>query len=1140
MIKLSTILATLLSVAAAAAIPIATEVPGSEIKVTASSTFSPEQNVQHLIDGSGLTGDRHDSDRGARTMWHTTINPVPGSPAPRLPYSPAWVRFDFTTPQTIVAALIWNHNQAGLTDRGFRKTRLYASTDGKSWRFHTIEIPRGTGAMEIVALPSYGPLRSVIIAAESNWGGDVYGLSEVGFAGNRDVAEAEVPFPTELDCVPQPCYRHLPDGSGGREITIHLKGAKLHVKAALTVECEGKSITTEIPPSVTGISDLTALLPAGASVTKECQATITLRSGNRSVAGSVTVPPKRQWTIYLFPHSHVDIGYTNPQDVVEKIHLRNMDVGIELGNATAGYPEGARHVWNNEVGWPVESWLKQATPERKQAFIEAVKKGQIGLSASYLNLNTSVASDEELMRFFAFSRELRRLTGAPIDTMCQFDIPGLSWGIVQAAAQNGVRAILDFPNPSDRIGSIHTWRNRPFYWIAPDGKAKVLYIQCFPYNVAWKLGAFNMNPPPFVDAPGRDRAHFANTPLNGSGEFKFDDFVFSETAKLEQAGSPYDIYPCAWSLSDNAPVDVDLPDYVKKWNETYAYPRLVIASASTIANAFESRFGSTIPQRKGDLTEYWTDGLGSDARRVGFNRPAKETLVQAEILSTMLPESGAVSAADRYAAWRWIQLGTEHTWGYMMPDQPMAKGIEATKASYFEKARDTSQEILAKTLQSVAVADSATIAVFNTLTWPRTGVVTLSAEQSKGALSVEGTSCQRLSTGELVFLAEDVPALGSVVFRIGRTSQTGQTGQTSQTGQTVSATPTALENSLVKVILNPTTGDISSLVDKRTGHDFANAKSPYSLNSFRYLRGGDAPEKATAPTAVKISIKERGPVQASLLIESEAEGCRRLTREVRLIAGQPQVEIFNTVDKIATRAKEGIHFAFAFNLPADATPRMDIPWGVMNPLADQLAGANKNWLACQRWIDVSGADCGITWVPREASIVQFGDITANLLGAVAPGAWKTQLGDPRTIVSWALNNHWHTNFPLEQGGVIPFNYAILPHGAYDPVVANRFGLDQNQPLLALPVARNITVKPIVTLDNPRVFISTLKPADDGKATILRLRSLSDQPETVKLSWPAGPPQTVQYCDATEVPGEPAGSDMAVLPYGIVTLRVQLK
>jgi alpha-mannosidase len=567
---------------------------------------------------------------------------------------------------------------------------------------------------------------------------------------------------------------------------------------------------------------------------------------------------------------------------------------------------------------------------------------------------------------------------------------------------------------------------------------------------------------------------------------------------------------------------------VKKWNETYAYPKLVIASASTIANAFETRFGKVIPEVRGDLTEYWTDGLGTDARRVGYNRPAKETLVQAEILSTMLGQP--LPAADSYAAWRWIQLGTEHTWGYMMPDQPIAKTIEATKASYFEKARDTSRAVLAKTIAPIAKPDSQTITVFNTLAWPRTGVVTL----PKGVVALKGMPVQKLSTGETVFLAK-VPALGAMNY------QTDQTDQTDRTDRTeVKATPTTLENALVKVTLDPQTGDIASLVDKKTGHEFVDAESPYRLNSYRYLRGGDAPAKATGPTEVKITIKENGPVLASLLVESKAEGCNQLTREIRIIAGQPQIEIVNVVDKIATRAKEGIHFAFAFNLPKDATARMDIPWGVMNPVTDQIDGANKNWLACQRWIDVSGADCGVTWVPIEASIVQFGDITANLLGSVARSSWKKEIGDTRTIVSWALNNHWHTNFPLEQGGIIPFHYAILPHGAYDPVVANRFGLEQNQPLIAVPTEKREETKAVVALDNPRIFISTLKASDDGKATILRLRSLSSKPETVKLSFPAGKPKSIELSDAMESAGKKAGSNVSLLPYGTATLILRMK
>ena len=78
------------------------------------------------------------------------------------------------------------------------------------------------------------------------------------------------------------------------------------------------------------------------------------------------------------------------------------------GQATAGYPEGARHVWNNEVLWAVESWINRPPRRRSRRSSEAVRKGQIGLSASYANLNTSAASDEELMRFFAYARQHAR------------------------------------------------------------------------------------------------------------------------------------------------------------------------------------------------------------------------------------------------------------------------------------------------------------------------------------------------------------------------------------------------------------------------------------------------------------------------------------------------------------------------------------------------------------------------------------------------------------------------------------------------------------------------------------------------------------------------------------------------------------
>ena len=55
----------------------------------------------------------------------------------------------------------------------------------------------------------------------------------------REVSEADLSFPSDIECVPQLVYRHRPDWKAGREITLNLKGAKLFDSALLTVECEG-------------------------------------------------------------------------------------------------------------------------------------------------------------------------------------------------------------------------------------------------------------------------------------------------------------------------------------------------------------------------------------------------------------------------------------------------------------------------------------------------------------------------------------------------------------------------------------------------------------------------------------------------------------------------------------------------------------------------------------------------------------------------------------------------------------------------------------------------------------------------------------------------------------------------------------
>lgn len=928
----------------------------------------------------------------------------------------------------------------------------------------------------------------------------------------------------------QPFYKYRDDGTAGRAVLLSMNKIELSGNIDISIFCEGIEETSSIFLE-NNTKEISVLLPLGAGVENLCQVRIIVRSEKYLIRKSLIIPPLRQWEVYIYPHSHVDIGYTAHQDTVQKIHMRNIDVGIELAEKTQNYPDPARFVWNPEVLWVVEAYLKKANAEKKEKFIEAVKKGWICLDGNYLNTNTSVNSDEELLNLFHYSNQMEDLTGVAIETMVQFDVPGATWGVVQAAAQNGIKYFLMSPNNGARIGRIlEYWEQKPFYWVAPDDSTKILFIQGYPYGYGFVLKGSKLGQQYIQSYNNKYDRISTDDPMKNF----IDPFIFNEIDRLETKNHPYDMYIMTWALCDNSLIDIDLPEAVKIWNETYAFPKLIIAGAQEISDAFESKYHDIIPEVKGDYTEYWTDGLGSDAKRVGWNRLAKERLVQAVALNVMLNNEYAPVLNEADDSWKWIMLGTEHTWGYMDPSSELAKPIEATKASYFEKADQTSRALLDSVLKPIWKDDSDRFAVFNSLSWSRSEVLTIPMGNKIGNRVVDEQGhvvpSQRLSTGDLAFLALDIPPFSSKTFQVIPGKPEPISG--------CKVSRTTLENEKIKVLINPETGDIQSLFDKQTSHEYVNQNSPYALNSYRYLQGDDSADKAFAPTDVEITIKENGPLLVSLLIESNARGCNWLQREIQLGAGQSWINIINTIDKISTRTKEGIHFGFAFDIP-DATTRMDIPWGVMIPEYDQIPGSNKNWLAFQHWIDISNPDYGITWTSSTSPLVEFGDLTANILGvALDVNQWKEKVENTQTLFSWGLNNHWFTNFPLEQGGPIQFQYQILTHSAYNPAIANRFGLERNRPLILAPVERNPIQHPFVKIDNPKVAVSMLKMSEDGKAIIVRLRSVSDQNEMVQLDWPGKKPKRIRSCNAEEKPGKTLNGRLLLRPYGVAGCYVE--
>jgi len=556
-----------------------------------------------------------------------------------------------------------------------------------------------------------------------------------------------------------------------------------------------------------GEQTLTHLLPAAQS-SKNIR--ITLRAANQTLAKqNLTLKPINQTVIYILPHSHVDIGYTETQPEVEKKQMAHIDKGIEIARATADYPEDSRYTWNVEVLWAVQSYLEKSSPQKQKAFIEAVKKGWIGLDAMYCNELTGLCRPEELLRLFSYSKKLADRCDVTIDSAMISDVPGYTWGTVSAMAQAGIKYWSIGTNFCARIGyTLSEWENKPFYWRSPSGEHKVL---------CW------------VPYKGYALSHLHQSTMS-------EQVIFDFMTHLQKTDYPYDITHIRWSgTADNAAPDEKLPTFVKEWNARYASPRLVIATTAEAFRAFEKRYADRIPTYSGDWTPYWEDGAASSARETAIARTASECLVQAEILWSLLNPSAYPSTEFRQA-WRNVLLYNEHTWGAYNsvtdPEKQFVKDQWKHKQVFALDAQSQSKKLLAKATQNTKHTDQQNdIDVFNTCSWKRTDLVEIPAELSTAGDRVldadnQPVPSQRLSTGQLAFLAEDVPPFANRRYTI-------TAGQPFHK-QKVLVQKETLKNDTLSIHLDEQTGAIVELRATGIDKNFADTQS-IALNDYFYV-----------------------------------------------------------------------------------------------------------------------------------------------------------------------------------------------------------------------------------------------------------------------------------------------------------------
>jgi hypothetical protein len=645
------------------------------------------------------------------------------------------------------------------------------------------------------------------------------------------------------------------------------------------------------------------------------------------------------------------------------------------------------------------------------------------------------------------------------------------------------------------------------------------------------------------------------------------DEVLQYVDTLAEAGYPWDMVQVRYTIGgDNGPVDPSLPAAVKAWNEQFASPRLVINTADEMFAEFERKHGARLPVMAGDMTPYWEDGALSSAAEEAMARAAARRLVQAETLWAMRqPE--AFPAADAEETWRNLILWHEHTWGaadsVSQPDRADVVAQWTYKRAFALEAAKRSMALL----DGAALAPGSAIEVVNTLAWPRSGLVFLSAAQSAGGDRVRTAAnralpSQRLKDGRLAVWVDDAPALGGVRLLIGP-------GEAAAPKSQLRLTAGALDNGRLQLQLDPHAGTVARLVwrgatDRRPVFGPASPRSPIGppgrpsstaidltwrsggsgretplnagpLFQYLYVPGRD-PSRAVGASGGTVAASDIGPLVSVIELGGQAPATSGIRRTLRVVAGSDTVEMDVEIDKIAVRDKESGHLAFPLNIPGGVT-RVDLGEALVEPERHQLPGSNRDFIGAHSVVDVSNADSGVSIASLDAPLFQPGAITDERPGEGGTRIWRERTAAGTTIYAYLFNNYWHTNYKAYQQGPMKSRFVLRAHAGHDALALRRFSDEQDHPLLvfAADPAAPQTKAPFTLAGDP-VTLSSLRVADGGAALVARIFNPSPKPATVTLR-PAGQGNRVSLMSGDKAQAVSDGR-VAVPALGTRTVRIE--
>lgn len=599
-------------------------------------------------------------------------------------------------------------------------------------------------------------------------------------------------------------------------------------------------------------------------------------------AGPQSMPhPASGYTVYVTPHSHMDMVWYWTYDQTEVVAIKILRMALDMMQKDPRYTFAQDQVLALKPFWETLS-------EADRNFLRRmVKEGRFEVTTGmYVQPDIAEPDFESLVRQFIPAKAWMEQTfGTKVLTAWNLDTYGQTVQMPQLFRRAGIPYFVFM---RDVLPSLEASVKSPFYWQSPDGSKVLSY---------WLSGSYSINFKGLGGALARHVAH--NVADNDKILLLWGEDLYyptESTAEIEkrlreaakETGVPIKaVVFCTPSkyFQDVEKSGVALPTYTYDFN-----PPLFIQD---LRGLYGQRPKAKLAERRAEDMLESSEKFASIARFYGRPYPS----------------------ADLTNAWEKVLFNQDHD---ALPGSHIDPVDEEMMSNYYG-AIESGRATLARSLYHLAgkVNSSGSgdypFLVFNALSFNRSEVVRytpLFKEQIKNfrLLDSEGIPVRfriiyvgrrdendPLSMAAIEFVAEDVPALGYRLYRVEPTDGKAQPSEWHAAKNEVS-------NSFFGMRLDPATGSIASLTDRRSGEELLDT-TRYGGNELVLEEEKDPDSEGTVHlTGTEIRGSQFAP---DVMMEINDALGTRVRIQAPFLTGRrtQEITLYNTIPRIDFRTE---------------------------------------------------------------------------------------------------------------------------------------------------------------------------------------------------------------------------------------------